>query len=194
MARGLASVAGRLRWRFGDVDPPRHQRQAGVDRHSALVDSRDRNAGSATLTLTQAGNTHSASCRCINPRHGFTNKQIAKELFLTERTLETQVWNILNKLGFSSRTQIASWSSAHQQAQANPPKSREGPASADGQPSPSRAASHSSARHLRQHTTRNMGSGPASGCAASWRARSLVHGSGSETSSIINWLRTRELR
>ena len=49
MTRGLAYFAGRLRWRCDDADPPRHQRQAGVDRHSALVDLRDRNAGSANL-------------------------------------------------------------------------------------------------------------------------------------------------
>jgi non-specific serine/threonine protein kinase len=40
---------------------------------------------------------------------GRTNREIADELVLSERTIETHVGNILSKLGFSSRAQIAAW-------------------------------------------------------------------------------------
>jgi DNA-binding CsgD family transcriptional regulator len=42
---------------------------------------------------------------------GMSNKQIGARLFISERTVTTHVGNILNKLGFDSRVQIASWMS-----------------------------------------------------------------------------------
>lgn len=39
-----------------------------------------------------------------------SNRQIAQQLVLSERTVETHVRSILAKLGFSSRTEIATWS------------------------------------------------------------------------------------
>ena len=40
---------------------------------------------------------------------GLTNKQIGTRLFISERTVATHVRNIMNKLGFDTRAQIASW-------------------------------------------------------------------------------------
>ena len=40
---------------------------------------------------------------------GLTNKQIGARLFISERTVDSHVRSILNKLGFSSRSQIAAW-------------------------------------------------------------------------------------
>jgi predicted ATPase/DNA-binding CsgD family transcriptional regulator len=40
---------------------------------------------------------------------GLSNKQIGARLFISERTVESHVRGILNKLGFNSRAQIAAW-------------------------------------------------------------------------------------
>ena len=38
-----------------------------------------------------------------------TNRQIAEELVLSERTVENHVRNILKKLKLSSRSEVAAW-------------------------------------------------------------------------------------
>ena len=40
---------------------------------------------------------------------GLTNRRIAKELVLSERTVENHVRNFLKKLKLSSRSEVAAW-------------------------------------------------------------------------------------
>jgi DNA-binding NarL/FixJ family response regulator len=49
--------------------------------------------------------------RCLG--RGLSNKEIAAELFITERTARTYVSNILGKLDLASRTQAALWAVEH---------------------------------------------------------------------------------
>jgi non-specific serine/threonine protein kinase len=44
---------------------------------------------------------------------GLTNRQIADELVVGERTVEGYVSSILDRLGFSSRAQVAAWAVEH---------------------------------------------------------------------------------
>jgi DNA-binding NarL/FixJ family response regulator len=46
---------------------------------------------------------------------GLSNKQIGARLFISERTVDSHVRNILNKLGFNSRAQIAGWMASSNQ-------------------------------------------------------------------------------
>ena len=51
---------------------------------------------------------------------GLSNKAIAEELFISPATAARHVANILAKLGFSSRTQIAAWAADQQSGSAGP--------------------------------------------------------------------------
>jgi DNA-binding NarL/FixJ family response regulator len=46
---------------------------------------------------------------------GLSNKQIGARLFISERTVDSHVRSILNKLGFNSRAQIAGWMASSNQ-------------------------------------------------------------------------------
>jgi DNA-binding CsgD family transcriptional regulator len=72
----------------------------GQPAHAAVVASADASAGSL-------GKREADVARLV--ADGLTNRQIGARLFISERTVDSHVRSILNKLGFSSRAQIAAW-------------------------------------------------------------------------------------
>jgi predicted ATPase/DNA-binding CsgD family transcriptional regulator len=80
--------------------------------------------GRDTVALTALGSDQAATipAGALTPRErqvvalvasGRSNKAIAEALFISPATAARHVANILAKLGFSSRTQVASWASRH---------------------------------------------------------------------------------
>ncbi len=53
---------------------------------------------------------------------GLSNRQMAEEMVIAESTVERHVANILNKLGYHSRTQIATWAVEHGLLRGAPPE------------------------------------------------------------------------
>ena len=68
------------------------------------------------------GGTHRAPSPLTRREHeivmliaqGLSNREIADELVISPATAARHVANILAKLGFSSRTQVASWATRHE--------------------------------------------------------------------------------
>lgn len=89
---------------------PRHDGIRAEGRHAAasagLNDSTPHAAlpSNATPTLTRREREIATLISS-----GSSNRTIADELFIARSTVERHVANILDKLGFSSRTQIATW-------------------------------------------------------------------------------------
>ena len=89
----LAQAAARGAQQFGM--PPVHDRAAALVRQ--LTGERD-----DPLTARE----HQIAALVAE---GHANRVIAERLFLSERTVETHVRNLLTKLGLANRTQVAGW-------------------------------------------------------------------------------------
>jgi DNA-binding NarL/FixJ family response regulator len=70
----------------------------------------DRNGSRPVAALPLLGRREADVARLI--ADGLSNKQIGARLFISERTVDSHVRSILNKLGVSTRAQIAAWMSA----------------------------------------------------------------------------------
>ena len=117
-ARGLLELARVLERRraAGDADAAldaaraalRLARRLGMrpvsDRAAALVERLQAAAADSGATLTGREREIVGLLAA-----GLANREIAARLVLSERTVESHVRNVLSKLGFDNRTQVASW-------------------------------------------------------------------------------------
>ena len=70
--------------------------------------------GAEPETLTEAGVLSRREREvAILVGNGLTNRQIAKRMFIAERTAEGHVERIRNKLDVRSRTEVATWAVQH---------------------------------------------------------------------------------
>jgi predicted ATPase/DNA-binding CsgD family transcriptional regulator len=92
-----------------------YAREHGVGLAADLHDLVDTLLGDAGSGLAEAGETRRHP---LTPREleiagllaeGLTNREIAERLVIAKRTVDAHVEHILTKLGFSSRTQVATW-------------------------------------------------------------------------------------
>jgi DNA-binding CsgD family transcriptional regulator/tetratricopeptide (TPR) repeat protein len=71
-------------------------------------------AGAVAMTNTPPGRLSPREIEVVELiAHGLTNRQIAERLVISERTAHAHVRNILDKLGCSSRTEVATWAVQH---------------------------------------------------------------------------------
>jgi DNA-binding NarL/FixJ family response regulator len=91
-------------------------RQCSVDNRLRGLD-RDEHLAHCALYVGKFEHTPAAALTVVEREHAgikerahiLTNKQIGVRLFISEKTVASHVSDILNKLGFSSRAQIAGW-------------------------------------------------------------------------------------
>jgi DNA-binding CsgD family transcriptional regulator len=86
-------------------DAPTHDRDASLSSADVPV------SPSPALTLPGLTARESEVARLI--ARGLSNRQIAEALIISERTADSHVYRVLNKLGFTSRSQIAVWAVRH---------------------------------------------------------------------------------
>ncbi|GAA1160884.1 helix-turn-helix domain-containing protein [Ornithinicoccus hortensis] len=68
--------------------------------------------GRITLVLQASGLTPRERVVAGYIAQGWTNRQIAVHLYLSERTVESHVGSVLRKLGYRSRAGVAAWHAA----------------------------------------------------------------------------------
>jgi DNA-binding CsgD family transcriptional regulator len=96
-----------IAYALGEETPPAPEVPAAGDDPLAVLTPRERQVGGL---ITE----------------GLSNKDIAARLVIAKRTAEAHVENMLTKLGFTTRAQLAAWYTERRQGQDRPPSSATG--------------------------------------------------------------------
>jgi predicted ATPase/DNA-binding NarL/FixJ family response regulator len=112
LAQATASLTGALgRTRFDTEFAAGQQLERGAATRLALdEDVPPSREGPRTQEAAVLGQREAEVARLV--ADGLSNKAIGARLFISERTVESHVRNILIKLGFTSRAQIAAWTAS----------------------------------------------------------------------------------
>lgn len=76
--------------------------------HPAMYSAENNAESTESIPLTER------ECEILNElRHGATNMDIARALFISENTVRTHLYNVFRKLSVKNRTQAVSWANEH---------------------------------------------------------------------------------
>ena len=90
-------------------------RGSAMSRQDAVAYAFNERPDRSTETKSESGHLTKRECEVAAlVAEGLTNKAIAEALVVSQRTAQGHVENILTKLGFNSRAQIAAWMAARQ--------------------------------------------------------------------------------
>ena len=105
---GAPAFAAEARWHLAAA-----LRALGRDADAVQrsADRAIRALGMTAFTTTELSSREHEVARLVTK--GLTNREIARELVISERTAQNHVQHVLTKLGFRTRSQIAAWMSTH---------------------------------------------------------------------------------
>lgn len=111
-------LIGKAYQALGDMDTAKMEFEAAKSTFRQLGAIPDISRVDSFLTTKRTGNSHRLSHRELEVlrqvAQGLTNKAIADELFISERTVERHVSNIFTKLDVSSRSAVTAYAYEHQ--------------------------------------------------------------------------------
>jgi len=87
-------------------------RRRDADRAAALLRSlgvRVRTGADSAAGAASRCSAVASATSCLFVAEGLSNAEIAKQLFITPKTVEHHITSILGRLGLRTRTEVAAW-------------------------------------------------------------------------------------
>jgi predicted ATPase/DNA-binding SARP family transcriptional activator/DNA-binding CsgD family transcriptional regulator len=104
---GLGEEAWKAAWAKGKAMPQEEALEYALSEEEPVLPAPD--PKKTSVDVRPVAITPREEQVAVLVARGLTNRQIAEELFVSERTVENHVSKILRKLGLASRAQIAAW-------------------------------------------------------------------------------------